>query len=39
MNLHQILTLEELKQETNADNYLVFCGFSGLSTEQFFTSS
>lgn len=35
MNLHQIPTLEELKQETNADNYLVFCGFSGLSTEQF----
>ena len=35
MDLHQIPTLKKLKQETNADNYLVFCGFSGLSTEQF----
>lgn len=39
MNLHQIPTLKELKQETNTDNYLVFCGFSNLSTEQFCESS
>lgn len=39
MDLHQIPTLKELKQETNADNYLVFCGFSGLSTEQFCESN